>query len=165
MGTFSFFKRPVRPSELKPQKKHLLNRQEISDMPSFRLDGIPLKIYGEVEEINWDYFAPGNHVLDITGKAIPEFATKAWTPFLEFLTEYVTRYSMLTINFKLAYFTSASGRYISGMLAILLENSATCTATINWCYTELDEFSLINGEMYQEFFPQLNIKMVEVETL
>jgi len=108
-----------------------------------------------------------NNTVEITGRAIPEFAAMAWNPilneirkFINLLTHKKLKDRFIIIDFKLDYFNSASNPAINKLFDMLTENAHRCKPTVNWFYFEADEKTMENGEIYKERNTKVTINLV-----
>lgn len=102
-------------------------------------------------------------LIEFEGKSYPENTFAFYRPITEWLKRYFKHYNdnqtVMTINFKLLYFNSATTQIIFEILDIIEE--AQCeNIEINWFYQEANHNGLEDYEDYSEEFPRLNIKAV-----
>ena len=98
----------------------------------------------------------------IEGMSRPEDVTKVYNPMIEWLKEYAKSPLPITnVDFKYAYFNTASARKIYEILAELDDmNSAGKTkVNINWHFDEPDIDMKMAGEEYDEL---LELKMTHI---
>ena len=93
-------------------------------------------------------FDPEGNVFEISGRSLPEDASKFYDPIHSWLNEYIKSPNNSTIlNMKLDYFNSASARKIVEILFIL-ENIQNLEKDIKviWHYYKEDEVMEARGE-------------------
>ena len=89
----------------------------------------------------------------ISGMSRPEDVTKVYNPIIEWLKSYLESPAPVTnVDFKFAYFNTASARKIYEVLAVLdeINDSGKSEVKINWFYDEPDIDMKMAGEEYDE---------------
>lgn len=97
---------------------------------------------------------------EISGMSRPEDVTKVYNPMIEWLKQYANSPAPTTvIDFKYAYFNTASARKIYEVLAVLddINSAGTSNVTINWYYDDPDIDMKMAGEEFDELL-ELDIK-------
>ena len=104
----------------------------------------------DTPSINFDS-ATGNFV--VSGMSRPEDVTKVYNPIIDWLKLYAeTPVPNTNVDFKFAYFYTASARKIYEVLAVLdeLNSSGKSEVKINWYFDEPDIDMKMAGEEYDE---------------
>jgi hypothetical protein len=98
--------------------------------------------------------------ITITGRAIPDDASRNWYPFILKLEKIADDWQELYIIFEFSYYNTSSSIYITRIMYIL-EGMRVMgkNVVINWKYFEKDEDMQISGEYYMDLFPKLNINL------
>ena len=98
-------------------------------------------------------FNAGTGEFVISGMSRPEDVTKVYNPIIDWLKAYSETPAPETkVDFKYAYFNTASARKIYEVLAVLdeLNTDGKSAVTINWYYDEPDIDMKMAGEEYDE---------------
>jgi len=98
-------------------------------------------------------FDAKNGKFEISGMSRPEDVTKIYNPLIDWLKSYSESPAEETIiDFKYAYFNTASARKIYEVLAVFddINASGKSRVTINWYYDEPDIDMKMAGEEYDE---------------
>ncbi|HEC44322.1 MAG TPA: DUF1987 domain-containing protein [Bacteroides sp.] len=100
----------------------------------------------------------------ISGRSIPEDASKFFNVILTWILEYVNSPKELTtIDVELEYFNSGSAKFVMQILRELSEVIHTGKELkINWYYEEGDDDILERGEYYASIL-DLEINFIETE--
>lgn len=99
--------------------------------------------------------------INISGRAIPDDATREWYPFISDLENYTKIWNEIEITFEFSYYNTASSIYITRIMHILEAMRVEGKSVeINWKYFEKDEDMQISGEDYMELFPKLIINLI-----
>ena len=109
-------------------------------------------------------FDASNGMFEISGMSRPEDVTKFYNPVIEWLNKYSKNpVAETTINFKYAYFNTASARKIYELLAVFdeLHTAGISKVVINWHYDEPDLDMKMAGEEYDELL-ELDMNFVSV---
>ena len=114
------------------------------------IENFELQSATDTPNVNFD---AQSGAFEISGMSRPEDVTKVYNPMIEWLNEYAKNPASNTvIDFKYAYFNTASARKIYEVLAAFEEigNSGKSKVTINWYYDEPDIDMKMAGEEYDE---------------
>lgn len=103
--------------------------------------------------------------ITITGRAFPEFAAMAWSPFILKLETYFTNKQVklidrptFVVNIDLDFYNTSSTIYITMIFVILQNNWSKCDCVVNWHYSE-EERDESEGEMYRDSLLYRKIKV------
>lgn len=110
-------------------------------------------------------FVPGQGLLEIKGRSIPENSVGFYKDILEWIDDYgKTAPATTTVNIHLEYFNTASSKCILDVFKMLdiIQKGGNSEVTVNWHYDEDDEDMLEAGEDY-EAIVSIPFKMIEVE--
>ncbi|MCG8698032.1 MAG: DUF1987 domain-containing protein [Bacteroidales bacterium] len=101
--------------------------------------------------------------LRISGRSIPEDATKFYDMLYEWIFHYCQAPSEITtLDIELEYFNSGSSKSILHILRALVDLSKkNLDFTVNWYYEEGDDDILERGEYYESI---LDVKFNFIET-
>lgn len=93
-----------------------------------------------------------SHLLSFSGKSLPEDVRHFYTPVLDWINEYVDSEPKNTVvDFKMAYFNTASSKIILDILLKLAEIKENGNnLTIKWNYKNNDLDMKEAGEEYSE---------------
>ena len=97
--------------------------------------------------------------LEMEGRAIPEDATKFFTPLIEFVDQIKVKEVIFDIN--LEYFNTAASKKILELLKHLDANNNIETIRINWHFEEGDEDSVETAEIYEESLVRVDFRYFE----
>lgn len=98
-------------------------------------------------------FDPETGIFEIKGMSRPEDVTKIYNPIIDWLKKYAQSPAPNTkIDFKYAYFNTASARKIYEMLTVLddIHTSGKSSVEVNWYYDEPDIDMKMAGEEYDD---------------
>ena len=100
----------------------------------------------------------------ISGRSIPEDASKFYDTLLNWVLEYVTSpQDSTTVDIELEYFNSGSAKFVLQILRELSELIHTGKELkVNWYYEEGDDDILERGEYYASIL-DLSINFIETE--
>lgn len=95
---------------------------------------------------------PGTHIVNLTGRSLPEDAAAFYNPILEWLDNYAVDNSEETVAvFKLDYFSTSSSKMLLSILYKLESMSFAGTKVkIRWYYPEDDDDIEEAGAVYSE---------------
>ena len=100
----------------------------------------------------------------ISGRSIPEDASKFYDTLLNWVLEYVTSpQDSTTVDIELEYFNSGSAKFVMQILrelSELIHNGKELK--VNWYYEEGDDDILERGEYYASIL-DLSINFIETE--
>jgi len=104
-----------------------------------------------------------NNIFEITGRSLPEDATKFFDPLHDWLAAYCNNPNPKTeIMLQLDYYNSASAKQLVDLLIALEEiHDKSSQVKILWHYNEEDELMKIRGEEIQTVL-ELPFELVEV---
>lgn len=93
-------------------------------------------------------------ICEISGESFIEDSVQFYTPYIEWIRNYLTNNQNLTINFKLTYFNTSSSKRILDILKLVKEfiNKGR-EITVNWHFLiddedimmEVEDFAIITG--------------------
>jgi hypothetical protein len=102
--------------------------------------------------------------LKITGRALPEDATKFFSPILAWIKEFYAEEVNIEIN--LDYFNTSVSKQLLDFFKLIEKKKTIKIVNVKWMYEDGDEEMLESGEIYQELLPQFIFvfhKFVEIE--
>ncbi|MGC8602628.1 MAG: DUF1987 domain-containing protein [Desulfomonilaceae bacterium] len=108
---------------------------------------------------------PAAHLFQIKGESYPENAAKFFGPVLSFINEYLysSGTSRITIDMQLTYFNSSSSKVLLNLFESLEKAvSEGKDVIVNWWYHPENEILLEAGEEFQNEFPSLPFKFIEI---
>jgi hypothetical protein len=118
------------------------------------------------------WFEPQYHIFEMEGFSRPENVSQFYNQVLDYLDDFeneivdqkkFNRETPLKINFKFAYFNSASSKFIIDIIGILLRfNKKGFPIEFYWYYDEEDEVILEAGEDISEIVA-IPFKYIEVK--
>jgi len=105
-----------------------------------------------------------NGVIRLSGRSIPEDASKFYEDVITWVMEYCkSPRETTTVNIELEYFNSGSAKYVMQMLRELSEvMSEDKKLIVNWHYEEGDDDILERGEYYSTIL-NIDINFIETE--
>ena len=101
----------------------------------------------------------------VSGMSRPEDVTKIYNPVIDWINNYAQNPAPeTTVDFKYAYFNTASARKIYEVLAAFdeINSSGKSKVIINWHYDEPDIDMKMAGEEYDELL-ELNLNFICVK--
>jgi hypothetical protein len=90
--------------------------------------------------------------LKITGRALPEDATKFFTPMFDWISRFSTETINLEIN--LDYFNTSVSKQLLDFFRLIDKNPDNKTVKVKWLYEDGDDEMLESGEIYKELLPR-----------
>ena len=104
-----------------------------------------------------------NALVEFEGECYPENAFDFFEPIIQWFSDYFEAKGneKLVVNFKLAYFNSATTQVLFDIFDILDENNHQ-NLTINWYYDEENNATLKDYEEFSEEFEDLNIQAIKL---
>ncbi len=95
---------------------------------------------------------PGNKIMEISGRSLPEDVATFYEPILSWLEEYAKEPDEVTVfTFKLDYFNTATSKVLLDILVIFEEMiEKGHSVNVRWFYDEEDEDMKAAGEEYSE---------------
>jgi hypothetical protein len=93
-----------------------------------------------------------NGELKISGRALPEDASKFFTPLLTWIRDNTAEEIDMEIN--LDYFNTSVSKQLLDMFRTLENKTTVNTVKVKWMYEEGDDEMLESGEIYQELLPR-----------
>jgi len=101
-------------------------------------------------------------ICNISGESYMEDCYKFYLPLVDWLNEYCSLYSHLTINFRLYYFNTQSSRMILKIFEVLMNFKAKGgEIIINWYYMRSDPDMIDEVEDFQHE-SGININLIEI---
>jgi hypothetical protein len=92
-----------------------------------------------------------NGELKITGRALPEDATKFFTPLFNWISGFVAETINLEIN--LDYFNTSVSKQLLDFFRMIDEKPDHKVIKVKWLYEDGDDEMLESGEIYQDLLP------------
>lgn len=105
-------------------------------------------------------------IFRLVGRSIPEDTSNFYTRLLPYLYYYKENPAPQTdVYLCLEYFNTTTSKFLAELFRVLiaLEEAKRSKITITWGYFPDDDLMLETGEEFQEYFPQLTFKFVEVK--
>jgi len=97
------------------------------------------------------YYDPGNNMLTIEGRSIPENAESVYQPVKEWIKDYFNESDVLNIKIILEYINSGSSKHMLDVLKMLKAYyKHGKKLKIKWLYEEDDESILELGEHFRD---------------
>ena len=109
-----------------------------------------------------------NGTLKLSGKSFPENTFEIYAPMMRWIKEYLTNcsVSIITVNLNIEYCNSSSTMLLFDLFDLLLENNNNNNNIItNWYYDEENDIMEEIGADIIEEFPELNIKLIEINSI
>ena len=102
-------------------------------------------------------------LVEFEGECYPENAFDFFEPITQWLEDWFedNGEKELIINFKLAYFNSATTQVLFDIFDILDENKHS-NLKVNWYYNEKNKATLKDYEEFSEEFEDLNIQAIKL---
>jgi hypothetical protein len=111
------------------------------------MENIEFKGYKDVFYFPDIYFDAEKGICEIAGESFLEDSVKFYSPYIEWIKEYLTKNDSLVINFKLTYFNTSSSKRILDILKLVKEFiKQGKNIEINWFFLIDDEDILMEVE-------------------
>jgi hypothetical protein len=92
-----------------------------------------------------------NGEFKISGRALPEDATKFFSPVLYWLRDFFA--DEVNIEINLDYFNTSVSKQLLDFFKIIENKKDIKVVNVKWMYEEGDDEMLESGEIYQEILP------------
>jgi hypothetical protein len=97
------------------------------------------------------FYYPGNNMLEITGRSIPENPELIFRKLDVWINSHFEKNQALSVNISLEYINSGSSKYLYEILKKLtLQANSGKKVVLKWLYEEDDEAMLELGEHYRD---------------
>ena len=92
-----------------------------------------------------------NGEFKISGRALPEDATKFFSPVLSWLRDFFA--DEVNIEINLDYFNTSVSKQLLDFFKLIENKKDIKAVNVKWMYEEGDDEMLESGEIYQEILP------------
>lgn len=98
-------------------------------------------------------------LIKVEGKALPEDATKVFTPVFNWIAEFKNKDIVFDVN--LYYFNTAVSKQLYEMFSKAVENESVESIMVKWRYEEGDDDSHESGLIYKDELPAIDFEFYE----
>jgi hypothetical protein len=100
-----------------------------------------------------------NGIMKMNGRSYPENAAQFFEPIISAVSAYEG--DVITIDFNLEYFNTASSKKINELLKYVDANNKVNSIVVNWHYEEGDDDSVETAEIFEESLLRCDFRYFE----